>query len=61
LKSFAAKLHQFIENDNVSLSTSPVVLAADFLQTTGKTTLLHQVFDINSNKIIILFFSRVNN
>jgi hypothetical protein len=63
LKSFAIKLNQFIDNDNVLLSQSPVVLAADFLQTAGKTTLLHQVFEINSNKIIIffVFFSRVNN
>jgi hypothetical protein len=64
LKSFAIKLNQFIDNDNVLLSQSPVVLAADFLQTAGKTTLLHQVFETNSNKIIIVFFvffSRVNN
>ncbi|CAF3645050.1 unnamed protein product [Rotaria socialis] len=41
-KAFCNKLHDFIENDHVSISTSPVVLAADFLHTAGKTTLLHQ-------------------
>ncbi|CAF1327016.1 unnamed protein product [Adineta steineri] len=41
-KKFSDKLHEFIENDNVLISTSPVVLAADFLQTAGKSTLLHQ-------------------
>ncbi|CAF1262673.1 unnamed protein product [Rotaria sordida] len=41
-KTFSDKLYQFIENDNVLTSTSPVVLAATFFQTAGKTTLLHQ-------------------
>ncbi|CAF2118043.1 unnamed protein product [Rotaria magnacalcarata] len=40
--TFYDQLHDFAENDNVLISTSPVVLAADFLQTAGKTTLLHQ-------------------
>ncbi|CAF4176265.1 unnamed protein product, partial [Rotaria magnacalcarata] len=40
---FYDKLHDFVENDNVLISTSPAVLAADFLQTAGKTSLLHQV------------------
>ncbi|CAF2046791.1 unnamed protein product, partial [Rotaria magnacalcarata] len=39
---FYDKLHDFVENDNVLISTSPAVLAADFLQTAGKTSLLHQ-------------------
>ncbi|CAF3681476.1 unnamed protein product [Rotaria socialis] len=39
---FYDKLYDFVENDNVLISTSPVVLAADFLQTACKTTLLHQ-------------------
>ncbi|CAF0977060.1 unnamed protein product [Rotaria sordida] len=41
-KTFCDKLHDFVENDNISMSTSPVILAADFLQTAGKSTLLHQ-------------------
>ena len=48
-KIFSTKLHQFLEHENVFISTSPVVLAADFLQQAGKTTLLHQVFDIDSS------------
>ncbi|CAF4429195.1 unnamed protein product, partial [Rotaria socialis] len=35
---FYDKLHDFFENHNVLISTSPAVLAADFLQTVGKTT-----------------------
>ena len=42
-KAFCDKIRRFVENDNISLSASPVVLAADFLQTAGKSTLLHQV------------------
>lgn len=62
-KSFSDKLHQFIENDNISISTSPVVLAADFLQTAGKTKLLHQVFNLIFlfKNEIFCFFLRVNN
>ncbi|CAF4011090.1 unnamed protein product, partial [Rotaria magnacalcarata] len=41
-KTFCDKLHDFIESDHVSISTSPVVLAAEFLHTAGKTALLHQ-------------------
>ncbi|CAF3388958.1 unnamed protein product [Rotaria socialis] len=38
---FYDKRHDFVEKDNIFISTSLVVLSADFLQTVGKTTLLH--------------------
>lgn len=51
-KAFTTKLQQFTENENISISTSPVILAADFLQTAGKAALLHQVKPIFSRLII---------
>ncbi|UJR15815.1 hypothetical protein I4U23_002744 [Adineta vaga] len=41
-KVFYNKLQVFIEKRDVQISTSPVVLASEFLQTAGKSTLLHQ-------------------
>ncbi|CAF2518341.1 unnamed protein product [Rotaria sp. Silwood2] len=60
-KIFSNKLHDFVENDNVSISTSPAVLAADFLQVAGKSTLLHQVIKQLNATIFLSFLSKDNN
>ncbi|CAF0981896.1 unnamed protein product [Adineta ricciae] len=41
-KDFYTKIQQFVATNEVSISTSPVVLASEFLQAAGKSALLHQ-------------------
>jgi hypothetical protein len=53
-KLFQDKIHHFIENNNVLISTSPVVLAAEFVQTAEKSTLLHQILNIIKELLLMI-------